>query len=198
MLRVVLLLFFLEFVEGGYTYKAFKTSRAYVFNVYGHGYRAQIKKDSLRIFSPYFHRRWNLPDDCDITNAKTFRDEQLFTVVVPRFINPTLKGGEVPRGTTVRFASDHVCATFDGSEPICGPTIEEKCKHGNILKDFVVHDDEIILRLRTCKANVAPDTVIYHAYDTDVDVIEMPNEQMPTEDNGIYGWFDHLGIERKY
>tara|TARA_B110000908_G_scaffold172730_1_gene242474 strand:- start:24836 stop:25432 length:597 start_codon:yes stop_codon:yes gene_type:complete len=198
MLRFVTLLIFLALVGGSQTYKAFKTSRAYIFNVYGSGYRAQIKKDSLRIFSPYFQRRWNLPDDCDTTNAKTFRDEHLFTVVVPRFINPTLEGGEVPRGTTVRFASDHVCATFDGSEPICGPTTEEKCKHGDILKDFVVHDDEIILKLRTCKANIEPDTVIYHAYDMDVDVIEMPNEEMSIEDYGIYGWFDYLGNERKY
>ena len=198
MFRFLVLLLCIGFIDCYEQYKSFKTSKAYIFQVNGRGFKALINKKSLKIVSPFFQRRWHLPNDCDIPNAKTFRDQGLFTVVVPRFRNPELEGGEVPRGTTIRFASDHVCATFDGSEPLCGSTTSTKCKHGKLLKDFVVHDDEIILRLRTCKANIPPDTVIYHAYDTDVDVIEMPDEQISTEDNGIYGWFDHLGIERNY
>jgi len=122
----------------------------------------------------------------------------MFTVVVPRFRNPILGGGEVPRGTTVNFATDHICATFDGSEPKCGLTPSLKCEHGDILKDFVVHDDEIILKLRTCKADIPADTIIYHAYDTDIDVIEIPTEKLSYGEYGIYGWFDRHGIERNY
>ena len=196
--RVLFLLMLSGVACGIQSYKAFKTSKAYVFHMNGYGYRALINKKSLNIISPHFNRKWHLPDDSDISNAKTFRDGGLFTVVVPRFRNPELEGGEVPRGTTIRFASDHVCATFDGSEPLCGSTPSTKCEHGKLLKDFVVHDDEIILKLRTCKADIPSDTVIYHAYDPDVYVTEIINEDLPIYENGIHGWFDRHGIERNY
>lgn len=179
-------------------YKAYNTPTAYVFNVLGSGYRASISDDNvLMIRSPRFQRKWNLPLDSDKNKARFFNSNGMFRVIIPRISNPKLSGGEVPRGSTIHFASDHVCATFDGTEPICG----RPCENGSLLKDFVVYNDEVVLKLRTCRqVNQPTDTIIYHAYDTDVETSECIDEppEIIEENPDAKGWFDIYGVERPY
>lgn len=176
------------------SYDAYATDDAYHFDVFGYGLKAQIYKGRrLGIRGPRFSRIWDLPDDANAKLARTFKKGNVFQVFIPKFKPRKLQGGEVPRGTTVHFAASHVCATFDGSEPVCGTP----CKHGNLLKDFVVSEDEVVLKLKTCQLNNQPETVIYHAYDTDITNTEEDYEY-PPEIIGKHGWFDRHGNERSY
>jgi len=176
------------------SYRAYATDDAYHFNVNGYGLRAQLYNGNrLGIRGPRFSRIWDLPLDANTKLAKTFRKGPVFQVFVPRIKPPKLEGGEVPRGTTVHFAADHVCATFDGSEPVCG----DPCEHGTLLKDFVVSEDEVILKIKTCQTSHEPETVIFHAFDADITTIEEGYEY-PPEVIGEHGWFDRHGNERPY
>jgi len=188
----ILLVTFLSTVAAK-SYNAYRTDDAYYFNVGGYGLKATLDDHRrLKIYGPRFSRIWSLPTDADTKHARTFRNGNVFQVVVPRFKTPNLTGGEVPRGTTINFTTDHVCATFDGSEPECG----HPCEHGKILKDFVISEDEVIVKLRTCKADVSVETAIFHAFDTDIEV-EDSFEHAP-EVIGEHGWFDRHGDERPY
>lgn len=177
-------------------YNAYVTPNSYHFNVLGYGYRAHVdEKRHLTIRSPWFHRKWALPLDANIENVNAFHEGGLFKVIVPRIETPNLSGGEVPRGTIVRLKADHVCATFDGTEPICG----NPCKNGKNLSNFIVSEDEVIIKLRTCKANVAPKTAIYHAFDPDVEIQEVyDNIPEITDSYNARGWLDRHGNERPY
>ena len=176
-------------------YNAYVTPNSYHFDVLGYGYRAHIDEERhLTIRSPYFYRKWALPSDAHIENANVFNEGGLFKVVVPRIKTPTLRGGEVPRGTTVRFKADHVCATFDGTEPICG----NPCKNGKNLSNFIVSEDEVIVKLRTCKADVPPKTTIYDSFDPDVQVQEIQDDVPDRQEYSGGGWIDRHGNERPY
>lgn len=193
---MILLLLSLLASAAAKNYNAYVTLNSYHFDVLGYGYRAHIDEERhLTIRSPYFHRKWALPLDASVENANVFNDGGIFKVVVPRIKTPSLAGGEVPRGTTVRFKADHVCATFDGTEPICG----NPCKNGKNLNNFIVSEDEVIVKLRTCKAAVPPKTTIYHAFDPDVQVQEVQDDVLETKDSFVgRGWLDRHGNERPY
>lgn len=190
----IFILFLLFGSSAAVQYNAYAADDAYHFNVVGYGLRAKIDhQNRLKIYGPRFSRVWSLPHDANIKTARTFRKGNVFRVSVPRITVPKPEGGEVPRGTTIHFAADHVCATFDGSEPVCG----KPCQHGQLLKDFVVSEDEVILKLRTCQANLPSETVIYHAFDPDI-IMSEESYNYPDEIVGKHGWFDRHGNERPY
>ena len=175
------------------SYKVYKTEKAYYFNIVGYGMRADIRnKKYLVVNSPTFSRKWALPSDSDSDNARTMRENGVFQIVVPRHQQPKLSGGEFPRGTTIRFDSANVCATFDGSIPECG----KPCKHGSILQDFVIEKDEIIVKLRSCMFDSPVSEVIFHSFDREITIEEEVSH--PISDNNGSGWFDRHGIEREY
>jgi len=174
-------------------YNVYRTEEAYYFNVDGYGLHATIDNQKyLLINSPTFSRKWALPSDSHSEKARTFRKHGTFQVVVPRHKTHKLQGGEVPRGTTVQFGADHVCATFDGTTPECG----NPCKQGQLLQNFIVTKDEVIVKLRSCNAQSTVSQAIFHSFDPDI-TIEDEVYTVP-EVVGRYGWFDRYGIEQEY
>jgi len=180
-------------------YKVYKTGKAYYFNIEGHSMRATINnKRYLVVNSPTFSRKWALPSDSDSDNARTMRENGVFQIVIPRYKSPTLSGGHFKRGSIIKIDFDDVCATFDGSIPECG----KPCKHGQLLEDFVVEKDEVIVKLRSCMFDSPVSEAIFHSFDYEIAIEDDTEEDIEKGelrvDNSGAGWFDRHGIERDY
>lgn len=175
-------------------YNSYITDRAYHFHVTDNGARVSISDGRhLVVKTPRWGRKWALPSDANINQAQTFRTQGHLKVIVPRFMMPELVGGDVERGTVVNFTEKHICSTFDNSDPVCG----SPCKHGTPLKKFTVVEDEVIVKLKNCKASDPVKTIIYHAYDNDIIIEDIGRQESP-EIYGKHGWFDRHGNERAY
>lgn len=185
---------FIPFVTA--SYKVYKTEKAYYFNIEGYGIRANINnKKYLVVNSPTFSRKWALPTDSDSDNARTMRENGVFQIVVPRHQSPKLLGGGFQRGSTIKFDVDNVCATFDGSIPECG----HPCFHGQLLQDFVLEKDEVVVKLRSCLFDSAVSEAVFHSLDHEIVIEEEVEEEIsPILENSGSGWFDRHGIEREY
>jgi hypothetical protein len=175
-------------------FKSYITDGAYHFKVYDSWARASISEGRhLVVKTPKWSRKWALPSDSDITEARTFRNKDQMDIIVPRFKMPELVGGDVERGKVIKIYNKDICSTFDGTTPICGTP----CSNGIPLQEFKIDKDEVIIKLKHCKSSLPIKTIIYNAYDNDIIVEDIGNEQIPAI-HGKYGWFDRHGNERAY
>ena len=193
------LLFLLTFLtcSCAHRYESYMTDSAYHINVKGYGLVAQIvSANYLLVRSPNFYRKWSLPNDANIKKATSLRKNGLLQITIPKKSFYTkIEGGEVPRGTVVKFEADHVCATFDNSEPIC---LLSGCKNGIQLRDFTIQADDVVLKMKNCHSqNSISQTFFYHSFDTDI-FVEDEDFSWPENQKGKHGWFDRHGKERDY
>lgn len=122
------------------------------------------------------------------------RENGVFQIVVPRHQSPKLLGGVFQRGSTIKFDIDNVCATFDKSIPECG----NPCLHGQLLQDFVLEKDEVVVKLRSCLFESPVSEAVFHSLDQEITIEEEVEEAKPVLENSGSGWFDRHGIEREY
>jgi len=180
-------------------YRVIKTPQAYTFEVvrgYARAYYDEID-NKLTIKAHGFLRTWNLPDDALGENARIFRETFGITVVVPRAHIPNLDGGEVLRGTVIRFKAANACLTTDGTDPVCGAS--SSCANGRKINEFTVENDETFVKIRSCDVpNVFAQTH-YSAYDKDIVVEDVLEIDQVEDISGMgQGWFDRHGRERDY
>ena len=192
-------IFFLLLIPtSGRDYRVIKTDEDYTFEVSKRFARAYYDKTKhqLTIKAPGFRRTWNLPDDAMGEKARTFLERVGLQVVVPRRKMPKLLGGEVPRGTTIRFKASNVCLTTDGSDPVCGTF--KGCFNGHQVNEFTVEEEYTVVKVRSCNFLNLMTQAVYEAYDDDIWVEDVPTE--PQEDTNLKGrgWFDRHGKEREY
>lgn len=191
---------FLITVVAARDYRVTKTDTEYTFDVTSRFARAfyDQERHQLSIKAPGFRRTWNLPKDAMGAKAKTFRERSFFQVVIPRARPPNIKGGEVPRGTTIRLMASNVCLTTDGTDPVCGTSRE--CLNGQSVNEFTVDENHVFVKVRSCKYVHWPvQQAHFTAFDTDIEVEDVFDVE-EVEDNSELGqgWFDRHGRERPY